>query len=296
MTERIAIETEAARVEVIPKLGGSLAAFDLKGPEARQPVFRRWSGESESPRTFACIPMVPWFARISGGGIRVGGVFYPIQRNDPEDTHPLHGDGWQSPWEVVEQSADRVALRLRSRAIPPFDYTADLTYALSGAMLDVGIAITHHGPEPVPYGMGVHPWFPRTPDVTLQAAATGTWLEQPPELPKKAEPDPLPPAWDFSEPKRLPAEFIDNSVAGWDRRARIEWPEAGYAVSVSADPSIRLAHLYAPGPDKPIFCFEAISHMIDAFNIPAPPEQTGLRILGPGEQTRMTARFAAAWL
>ncbi len=82
MSERLTIETDDILVEVLPSLGGSLAAFDLSRGNERLPVFRRWSGESENPRTFASIPMVPWFARISGGGITWDSRFYPIARND----------------------------------------------------------------------------------------------------------------------------------------------------------------------------------------------------------------------
>jgi aldose 1-epimerase len=293
MTERIRLETDNATVEVIPELGGSLAGFELKAGSGTLPVFRRWSGESENPRTFALIPMVPWFARISGGGITIDGQFYPIVGNDPEDTHPLHGDGWRSPWEVVERDRHRVALRLRSRAIPPFDYESNLVYALEGATLEARLSIKSCATRPLPYGMGLHPWFPRTPDVTLRAATTGTWLVQPPELPTRVEPDPLPEAWDFTRGRRLPGEFVDNSFTGWDGNARIEWPSEGHAVTIEADPAITLTHIYAPRPDLPYFCFEQITHMIDAFNIPAPPEQTGLRVLAPGDETGMWVRYAA---
>lgn len=293
MAERLTLETNDILVEVLPSLGGSLAAFDLKRGGESLPVFRRWSGESESPRTFACIPMVPWFARISGGGITWDGEFYPIALNDLEDTHPLHGDGWRSPWDVISHSAERVALRLRSRAIPPFDYESNLTYSVSGPTLDVELSIRNCAGKPIPYGMGLHPWFPRTPDVMLQAAASGTWLPQPPVLPTTAEPDPLPPAWDFSRARKLPPEFIDNSYSGWDSQARIEWPGQGYAVTIEADHAIRLSHLYAPGPEMPIFCFEQITHMIDAFNLPGPPEAKGLRVLAPNEETEMRVRYRA---
>src|SRR5687767_12767910 len=230
MTEQLTIESDDAVIEVLPQLGGSLAGFDLKRGAERLPVFRRWSGETENPRTFSLIPMVPWFARISGGGFHWGGEFYPIARNDPEDTHPLHGDGWRSPWEVSERTVNRAVLGLRSRAIPPFDYEAKLEYALSGSTLEVRLGVRNCAERQVPYGLGLHPWFPRTPDVTLQYKATGTWLPQPPDLPTQVEPDPLPPAWDFSRARRLPRDFIDNSFAGWDGQARIEWPERSYAV------------------------------------------------------------------
>jgi galactose mutarotase-like enzyme len=67
----------------------------------------------------------------------------------------------------------------------------------------------------------------------------------------------------------LPAEFVDNSFSGWNGRARIEWPNRGYAVAIEADPAIRLTHFYSLGADCPIFCFEQITHQIDAFNLPA---------------------------
>lgn len=293
MTERLTIETGEALVEVLPKLGGSLAAFDLKRGGERLPVFRRWSGESESPRTFASIPMVPWWARIGGGGFSWDGRFWPIERNDPEDTHPLHGDGWRSPWHIVEQASGRVRLRLRSRAVPPFDYESELVYGLSGPTLEIQLSIRNRADRPLPYGMGLHPWFPRTPDVTLQARTTGTWLPQPPALPKTARPDPLPPQWDFSTARTLPPEFVDNSFSGWDGRARIEWPAQDYAVAIEADPDIDICHFYSLGADCPIFCFEPVTHVIDALNLPEPPRETGLRVLGPGEETRMWTRFKA---
>ena len=293
MTERIRLETDGAIVDVIPRLGGSLAGFDLKAGGATLPVFRRWSEETQSPRSFACITMVPFFARISGGGITIDGQFYPLERNDPEDEYPLHGDGWQSPWDVMDRSEQRATLRLRSSKLAPFDYESRLTYALDGSTLAVTLSIRNCASRHLPYGFGLHPWFPRTSDVTLQARMDGTWVVQPPVLPTSAEPDPLPPEWDMSQMRPLPPEFVDNSFTGWDGRARIEWPREGYACSIEADPAIKLTHLYAPGPEVPYFCFEQISHMIDAFNIPAPPERTGLRMLGPGEETSMWVRYAA---
>ncbi len=293
MAEQLRIETDEVLVDVLPALGGSLAGFDLKRGSEVLPIFRRWTGESESPRSFASIPMLPWWARISGGGFHWHGEFWPVARNDPEDTHPLHGDGWRSPWEVTDRAPDRVGLRLRSTKVPPFDYQASLTYALSGSTLEVRLSIENRADFPVPYGLGLHPWFPRTPDVTLQAKATGTWLEQPPQLPTTVIPHPIPPAWNFAGGRHLPPDFIDNSFAGWDGRARIEWPDQGYAVLVEADPAIRLYHLYSLGADCPIFCFEPVTHVIDALNLPGTPEEAGLRVLEPGEKTSLWARFKA---
>jgi aldose 1-epimerase len=196
----------------------------------------------------------------------------------------------------MEQKAERVTLRLRSRAVPPFDYESELVYALSGSTLTIELSIRNRAERALPYGMGLHPWFPRTPDVTLQARTSGTWLPQPPALPTTATPDPLPPEWDFREARTLPPGFVDNSFSGSDGRARIEWPSQRYAVSIEADPEIDICHFYSLGADCPIFCFEPVTHVIDALNLPEPPQETGLRVLEPGEQTKMWTRFKAELL
>ncbi len=287
MADRIVIETGEARLEVVPQLGGSLAAFDFKRNGERVPILRPWAGEDENPRALSSSPMVPWFNRISGGGITFRGKFYPIAPNDPLEPVPIHGDGWLSPWEVAERGPGRLVLRLRSRAIPPFDYEAKQVITLADATLDVELSLKHLGTDPLPYGLGQHPWFIRTPGVRVTAKATGVWLEQPPAFPPKTEAAPIPEKWDFNTPRALPDDFFDNGFAGWDGRAHIEWTDRGLAVDMRADPATRYYHMYSLDKDCPIFCFEPVTHPNNAFGKPGTPEANGLRVLAPGAETSM---------
>ncbi len=294
MRDRIRLESEDAFVEVLPRLGGSIAAFDLKRGGTRLPIFRPWTGESENPRALASSPMVPWFNRISGGGFAFRGAFYPIAPNDPLEEVPIHGDGWHSPWNVAEQDSRRVVLSLRSQAIPPFDYEARQVLTLEDAVFDMELRLTHLGAEPLPYGLGQHPWFVRTPGVRLQARAAGVWLEQPPEFPQKWEPEPIRPEWDFSAARSLPEDFIDNGFAGWDGRARIEWSDRGVALDIEADAATRYYHVYGPDKDCGFFCFEPVTHGNNAFAKPGGPEANDLRVLEPGEETWMRVRYTGS--
>ncbi len=294
MTDVISMESDAALVELLPRIGGSVTAFDLKKGAERLPILRRWTGAGENPRVLASSPMVPWFNRISGGGFTFGGTFYPIAPNDPLEPVPLHGDGWFSAWEVAEQKRDRVVLKLRSRAIPPFDYEATQVFSLTGATFEIDLRVKHLGSRPIPYGLGQHPWFVRTPGVTLQAKATGMWLEQPPEFPAKTEAAPIPPKWNFNEPHALPDEFIDNGYVGWDGRGRIEWKDRGIACDVESDAGTRYYHVYSLDKDCPIFCFEPVTNPNNAFGKPGTPEANGLRVLAPGAETSMLMRLKAA--
>jgi aldose 1-epimerase len=294
MHDRICLETDDALVEVLPRLGGGITAFDLKRGDERLPIFRPWTGEWENPRALGSNPMVPWFNRLSGGGFSFRGTFYPIAPNDPLEAFPIHGDGWRSPWEVAARTPGRVELRLRSRAIPPFDYEARQVLTLSGATFDMELSLTHCGDKPLPYGLGQHPWFVRTPGVRLKAGATGAWLEQPPDFPQKREPEPIPEKWDFSNARSLPDDFIDNGFAGWDGRARIEWTDRGIAVDIEADPATRYYHVYSPDKDCGFFCFEPVTHENNAFAKPGGPEANDLRVLQPGETTEMRVRFTGS--
>jgi aldose 1-epimerase len=291
MSDRIRLETDKTLVEVLPRLGGGITAFDLKRRGERVPVFRPWTGEWENPRALGCSPLVPWFNRISGGGFSFGDAFYPIAPNDPMEAVPIHGDGWTSRWEIVERAPLRVALRLRSRVIPPFDYEATQVLSLQGATFEMELSVTHRGDKPVPYGLGQHPWFVRTPGVTLEARAAGVWLEQPPEFPEKTEPEPIPDKWDFSAPRSLPDDFIDNGFAGWDNRARIDWADRDIAVRIEADAATRYYHVYSPDKDCDFFCFEPVTHANNAFAKPGRPEANDLRVLQPGEETSLKVRF-----
>lgn len=293
MTDRISLQSDTAFVEMVPRLGGAVTAFDLKDGATMLPILRRWDGKTENPRAVGSSPMVPWFNRISGGGITFGGKFYPIAPNDPMDQFPLHGDGWFAPWDLVEQKHDMIVLRLRSKTIPPFDYEATQVVTLSGSTLDMELRVKHLGSFPFPYGLGHHPWFVRTPGVRLQAKATGVWVEQPPAFPTKTEAEPIPPKWDFSKPHPLPEDFIDNGFAGWDGRARIEWTDRGIAVDVESDPGTRYYHIYSLGSDCPIFCFEPVTNPNNAYAKPGTPEANGLRVLAPGAETAMRMRLKA---
>jgi aldose 1-epimerase len=293
MSDRIRMETDAAVVEVVPRLGGSISAFDVKRDGERLPVFRRWTGEWENPRAMGSSPMVPWFNRISGGGIFFAGKFHPIAPNDPLEPVPLHGDGWLSPWDVVEANPKRIELRLRSRAIPPFDYEARQVLTLDGAALEMTLSVKHLGAEPFPYGLGQHPWFVRTPAVSIHGEASGMWLEQPPAFPPQTEPAPIPEKWNFNRPHPLPDDFIDNGYAGWNGRARIEWPDKNLAADIEADSDTRFYHVYSLGRDHEVFCFEPVTHPNNAYGKPGGPEANGLRVLHPGETTSMWTRFTA---
>jgi aldose 1-epimerase len=133
----------------------------------------------------------------------------------------------------------------------------------------------------------------RTSGTRLQARATGAWLEDERHLPKGTSPVEVPREWDFSEPAGLPAGWINNAFAGWDGFAEIVWVDRGLGLIIRACPTLSTFILYSPSREAPFFCFEPVSHPVDAFNLPGEATSHGLIVLDPGQQAQVTATFEA---
>lgn len=287
----IEVACEHVRAVILPERGGSLARLDWLGGPQPVPLLRPWDGTSADPNRLACYPLVPWSNRISGGGFEAGGRFWPLAAVVPGEDCPLHGDGWRSAWVVEEQAPDHVRLSLRSSALPPFDYRAELTYSIAGASLEIGLGVEHLGAVEAPYGLGLHPWLPRTPGVTLEAPATEVWLEGPGHLPAGCVPVASRPDWGFARPRTLPSGWINNGFSGWTGAAVVRWPQECLMLDIRAGHGINTFILYSIGEACGFFCFEPVTHPVDAFNLPGRP---GLRTLRAGERFAVSCRFTAA--
>jgi aldose 1-epimerase len=152
----------------------------------------------------------------------------------------------------------------------------------------VRLAVQNAGPDPLPFGLGLHPWFVRTPGVRLRAAARGIWQVSHDLLPIAHEP--VPPDLDFAQGRPLPDRSVDNSLTGWDGSAEIAWDDAGVRLAVSTTPALEYFQLYAPA-GRDYFCFEPISHPANAFNLPMPHTGAGLTVLESGQTTAIGVTF-----
>ena len=290
--KQVQITSSHLHLAVLPELGAAIARLDWRAGEI--PILRPWDGLRADPNSLGCYFLLPWSNRISGGGITLGGRFFALQPNVPGEPFPIHGDGWQKPWTVTEQGRDHLRLALESASQPPFDYRAELDYALAGPVLDIRLAVEHRGLPGVPYGLGFHPWLPRTPGTTLEAPAQAVWLEDERHLPTRRESLGDHPDWDFCEFRPLPEGWINNGFVNWSRRARIAWPDRDLLLDVEATPELGTYILFSPGAESDFFCFEPVSHPVDAFRLPGGPEAHGLRLLQPGDRLQAGIRLTVS--
>jgi len=285
----IELANDRLAIAILPEVGGGLARFDALIDGEPIPLFRPWDGATAEPNALSCYPLVPFSNRLGAGGIDAGGQFWPIAPNMPPDPHPIHGDGWQQAWTVLERGEARIVLGLESRSMPPFDYAAKLSYAVSQASLTMRLEVEHRGTTSVRYGLGFHPWLPRSGGTTLKAPATGVWLERANHLPDREVPIEERSHWDFNQPRGLPDGWINNAFTGWSGDAEVRWKETGVAIAIKGSDALGTFIVFSPGADCDFFCFEPVSHPVDAHRLPGSP---GLRLLAPGDRFAVACRFA----
>jgi len=285
---------------LVPSLGGGVAAWQidpfndpLDAEQLPLHLWRPWAGVRDC-YTLACMPLVPWSNRISGGGFEHHGVTYPLAPNRLGELYPIHGDGWLQPWGLNQPAPDTLEMTLKARAFGagPYHYHALQRFVLIPGGMQQTLEVTHMGAQPLPYGLGIHPWFERTPRAQLSAAAQGLWLSGADRLPTRHSTE-FPAGWDPCQGLDLSGTLIDNAYTGWSGQARIVWPERQLALTMVVQEVQGRGQndgfflLYRPS-EQDFFCVEPVTHPIDAFHLPGWP---GLKLLHPGEKLSMQVQW-----
>ena len=233
---------------------------------------------SANPRRLGCYPLLPWSNRISSGGFQTPSGWQPLPANTEHPTLSVHGTAWQQPWQVMQASHDSAHLQLDSQS--PFPYRASLYVQLRGGCLTLTLGATHMGADATWYGLGLHPYLTRTEHTYLEAAAKGVWLCDEERL--STQWVELPEHWNFTEAASLPHTLVDNAFTAWPGSARIIQRDAGYQLLCQAQ-GAEVFLLYCP-PQQKFFCFEPVTHPVNAHHM---PERPGLLLLEPGQSCQL---------
>ena len=272
------VESHSQRLCLLPSAGGAVAAWQWLRGGAPVDLWRPWDGRTTRQQALASYPLVPWSNRISDGGFEHAGRFHPLQPNTPDDPYPIHGDGWLQPWALDNTAPNGAQMFLRSERFDssPYVYEARQTFTLVEGGMTQTLAVTNVGAVALPFGLGQHPWFARTPGCRLRARVDGVWLSRPDRIPTGYTQQ-FPDGWDLGADALLDTLEIDNGFGGWDGEASIVWPEHRLALHMRSElqrpdgsPGQPDCLLYAPA-SPPVFCFEPISHPINAAHLPGRP-------------------------
>ncbi|WP_395449369.1 aldose 1-epimerase [Aminobacter sp. UC22_36] len=271
------VELEGERLALRVSLKGG-AVDDGQTSDGRPFLRRHGDGAFDVLRS-ACFPLVPVGNRVEANSFELGGKSYRFTPNTAEPNY-IHGDGWLAEWNVEDASTTHVRLAFGQLhpVNSPHIYRAVQTITLDGATVTLALSVTNLGSETLPFGIGFHPYFPRTDATRLMAPAMAWWTEREGYLPGVRTP--IPDSADFVTPRRLPRRRLNNCFEGWSGQARIIWPEMKLAADIAADALFSRYMLYAPEDDCSFFCLEPMSHTPNALALAGPES---LHLLAPDE-------------
>lgn len=145
-----------SRIEVVPERGGIVTRWSVQGQEMLYLDTERFTNPDLSVR----------------GGIP---ILFPICGNLPDNTYThdgqsytlkQHGFARDLPWEVSDRyTQEWVGLTLtltsndKTRAVYPFDFQLVFTYRLQGNSLDIHQQVINRSSQPMPFSIGLHPYF-----------------------------------------------------------------------------------------------------------------------------------------
>ncbi|WP_324749494.1 aldose 1-epimerase [Sphingomonas sp. LY54] len=282
----IRLASAPLQVDLAPAVGGSIARFDHVADGRVTPVLRGADGVPAGALDAGSFPLVPYCNRIRGGLFRFRGREVRLSRNMPTDASPLHGHGWLAPWDVVARSDDTAELLFRHEPGEwPWRYEARQHFRLRPDGLEIALACRNLSDEPMPCGLGQHPYFPCTAETMLDTEVATAWTIDAQVLPV----DEVPAAGRYDlRKRRICGQHLDNGFGGWGGTARMDTPGVPFATKLSS-PDARFFQLYSPA-EGGLYVAEPVTHANAALNAPEQVwRELGIRVLAPGEEMRLGA-------
>jgi aldose 1-epimerase len=271
------------RLRLNPSVGGSISGFEWADGSIARPILRECHSRNENVLEASSFPLVPYVNRIRGGCFTFRGRKVRLTPNMAGDPSPLHGQGWLNPW-TVEKADDRCAVLSFRHEVGewPWQYDARQEFAIDEHGFFVRLSCRNTSNEPMPCGLGQHPYFPCGPETRLDTTVTHAWTIDEHVLPVDkvlAEG-----RYDLRD-RLICGQDLDNGFAGWGGQARLDDPTWPFSTTLTAPiPDAEFFQVYSP-PTGGIFVAEPVTHANAALN--APEEQwpeLGMQVLEPGEE------------
>jgi aldose 1-epimerase len=271
------------RLELSPSIGGSISAFKWNGDAHARPILRDCNSRPENVLEACSFPLVPFVNRIRDGRFTFRGREVLLQPNMAGDPSPLHGQGWLNPWQLESASETRAVLTFSHEPGEwPWAYEARQEFALDNHGFSLLLSCRNTSDEPMPCGLGQHPYFPCGPETRIDTKVTDVWTIDEHVLPVEK----VPAEGQFSLADRLVCgQGLDHGFGGWGGQARLSDPGWPFTVVLTLPmPDAEFFQLYSPTSGG-IFVAEPVTHANAALNAPeAEWPELGMQVLEPGEE------------
>ncbi len=267
-------------VELAPHIGGAIASFFQMADTRRFDWLRPASGSAiseKNPLDMASFPLLPFCNRIRHGEFNFQGEAVKLPANLRGEPHAIHGMGWQRPWQVVQRDHSSALLQLDYPAASwPWAFSASQLFELSPDGLRLSLRLQNRSKRPMPFGFGHHPYFLKSPGMSVQLHSQLMWQTDSEVLPTALTHTPIVSALSRGIP--LEKISLDHHFVGWDRSAVLRFQQSVDSADSSAaefpntlvltaEPPLNFIALYVP-EKAPYFCLEPVSNCTDWLDSP----------------------------
>lgn len=292
----IELSNDTLRLVLDPANGCAITALELRHEDRWHPVLR------PSKDGVGSFVMVPWTNRIKDARFGFGGQTHQLKPNHP-DGSAIHGVGRDHAWGILDRSPYSARCVFDSRSVEgvncPSAFGAVMRVEIGADRVEIDLDLTNLGDEPMPCGVGHHPYFMRSlwndgDELRVKAGVSGRYPCDT-QIPTGAIVDD-----DVCSGLRdggvIGNPGLDDVFGGFDGTAELVWDRSGVRCVMECSEAFGHLVVFTPraddaGPPLPWVCVEPVTMVNNGFN--STGLNTGVRVLDSGEtlSTRMTLSF-----
>jgi galactose mutarotase-like enzyme len=146
-----------------PNLGGAIVGVYLNKVAIMQSNLH-----ASDPRQAACFIMAPFCGWLPKQGFNWLGQHYQPNSNLTDGKPAVHGYGWQSRCEIIEQSNHSLTLNYPPNKHWPWSYKLTQQIELNADSISITLLYTNMANNVAPASLGLHPYFNLTKNTQIQ--------------------------------------------------------------------------------------------------------------------------------
>lgn len=276
MRRTVEIGSKSLEVELLPELGGRLHRLRAFGHDLLRTPDDPASYDRE-PFFWGAFVMAPWCNRIPAGELHVGQQRVALDANFADGT-AIHGQVQAHRWRV----RDHDTLHVTGGGDGwPWAYEVTLRPSAAGTRLTLALALTNHADDPMPAGLGFHPWFVAPLEIAVPAR-----LVFPSNTGRTVEAEPVDGPFDLRALRPMPTGLDATWTALAEPELRLRWQELGVQAKLRITSEGR--YLCAASlPEREAVAVEPQTHAPDGLGRLLRGEPGGLQLLAPGDTLRL---------
>lgn len=226
--------------------------------------------------------MAPWCNRIEAGQVLLGSRRIALGSNFP-DGSAIHGQVYARPWDPLEDGT----LHVRAGGDGwPWSYEVSLRIGVAGQSVRIELKLANTSPDPMPAGLGIHPWFRRP----VLAAIRGDTVH-PMNAATEARPEPVAGRFDLRDVGELSADLDASWTHLAEPPVELRWPDQGIRATILITSPTRYVAAASPGHVDAI-AIEPETHAPRGLRRLLNGEPGGLAMLEPGGTLSLSVELA----